>query len=218
MASTIIYLDESGDLGWKFDAPYRNGGSSRHLTICAVCVPSEKKHIPKRIIKGLYDKYKWPPGVERKWVDMSYEQRRHFASEVQKMCLKHDDIHLRAIVVKKENVLAHIRKDGNKLYNYMIRLSLLDFMAQFDVVTLIPDPRTIKVESGNSLHDYLQTELWFTKKANTNLLTTPLDSKACLGLQFSDMIAGLVQSRYEDNSAAAYQLLNNKINVSRLFF
>lgn len=33
-----VYLDESGDLGWKFDAPYRSGGSSRYLTIAAIAV------------------------------------------------------------------------------------------------------------------------------------------------------------------------------------
>jgi hypothetical protein len=28
----LIYLDESGDLGWSFDAPFRRDGSSRNLT------------------------------------------------------------------------------------------------------------------------------------------------------------------------------------------
>lgn len=218
MASSIIYLDESGDLGWSFDAPYRAGGSSRHLTISALCVPNEKKHIPKRVIKNLYQKFKWPVGVEKKWVDMDEAQRKEFADQANSMCVSNPDITLRAIVVKKENVLAHIRRDANKLYNYMIRLALLDFMAQFDVVTLIPDPRSIKVQSGNSLHDYLQTELWFNKKASTNLITTPLDSKSCIGLQFSDMLAGLVQSRFEDNRAAAFQLVSKNITLSRLFF
>jgi len=27
----IVYLDESGDLGWKFNAPFMNGGSSGRL-------------------------------------------------------------------------------------------------------------------------------------------------------------------------------------------
>jgi len=218
MASSIIYLDESGDLGWTFDAPYRAGGSSRHLTISALCVPNEKKHLPKRVIKDLYTKFKWTRGVEKKWVDMNEAQRKEFAEQANKMCVANTDITLRAIVVKKQNVLEHIRKDANKLYNYMIKLALLDFMAQFDVVTLIPDPRSIKVQSGNSLHDYLQTELWFSKKASTNLKTTPLDSKSCIGLQFSDMLAGLVQSRYEDNQAAAFQLASKNIVVNRLFF
>lgn len=218
MASTVIYLDESGDLGWKFDAPYRKGGSSRYLTISALCVPTEKKHLPKRVIKRLYDKFNKATNDELKWAAMNSDERKYFAEQAHKLCLNHSDISFRAIVVKKENVLAHIRSDGNKLYNYMIKLLLIDFMAQFDVVTLIPDPRSIKVQSGNSLHDYLQTELWFTNKANTNLITMPMDSKVCLGLQFSDMLAGIVQSRHEDNFAGVFQLLQGKISVKPLFF
>ena len=100
----------------------------------------------------------------------------------------------------------------------MIRLSLLDRMAGHDVVTLVPDPRSIKVQSGNSLHDYLQTELWFTKKATTKLVTNPIDSESCLGIQFADMLAGLVQSRFEDNESSNFQILAAQINLSRLFF
>lgn len=218
MASSIIYLDESGDLGWTFTSPYRQGGSSRYLTISALSVPPEKKHFPKRIIKALYTKFKWDVAEEKKWAFMNGEERKHFADLARKMCEQHADIRLIAIVVKKENVLSHIRTDGNKLYNYMIKLALLDFMSKFDVVTLIPDPRSIKVKSGNSLHDYLQTELWFTNKASTNLITTPLDSKNCRGLQFSDMLAGLVQSRYEDNNASIFQLISKQIQIVRLFF
>jgi len=62
----IIYLDESGDLGWNFTAPFRNGGSSRYLTIAAVCVPSAKIALPKRAVRKLYNKFGWPTGLEKK--------------------------------------------------------------------------------------------------------------------------------------------------------
>ncbi|MBF4102116.1 DUF3800 domain-containing protein [Gallibacterium anatis] len=48
-----VYLDESGDLGWKFDAPYRQGGSSRYLTIAAIVINHDKRHILKRLMKDL---------------------------------------------------------------------------------------------------------------------------------------------------------------------
>lgn len=216
--SAIMFLDESGDLGWKFDAPYRRGGSSRYLTIGAVCVPPEKKHIPKRIVKDLYRHFKWPHDLEIKWSGMRSEEKKEFAEMAKVMCGKHNDIFLHGIIVQKQNVMEHIRKDSNKLYNYMIRLSLLDRMATHDVVTMVPDPRSIKVRSGNSLHDYLQTELWFTKKATTNLITSPADSKESLGVRFADKLAGLVQARYEDNESSHFQILAPHIHLSRLFF
>lgn len=218
MPSSIIYLDESGDLGWTLTEPYLRGGSSRYLTISALVVSPENKAYPKRVIRDLYKKFHWPTSIEMKWAAMDQTQRQNFVQLAKQMCVKYPDIELHAIVVKKENVLEHIRKDGNKLYNYMIKLSLIEKMAECDVVTLIPDPRSIKVQSGNSLHDYLQTELWFTKKASTNLLTTPLDSKSCLGLQFSDMVAGVVQARFERNENTLFQQLAPHLKIKRLYF
>jgi hypothetical protein len=218
MASSIIYLDESGDLGWKFDAPYRNGGSSRHLTISALEVPFDCKDYPKRIVRKMYQKFKRDPQKEMKWAEMDSAERKHFADLTKEMCATHPDIVLHAIVVQKANVMEHIRSDGNKLYNYMIKLALLERMAAYDVVTMIPDPRSIRVQSGNSLHDYLQTELWFGKKANTKLVTTPIDSAKCLGLQFADMVAGTVQARFEDNQSANFQAISHCLRLHRLFF
>lgn len=216
--SSIVYLDESGDLGWNFSAPYRNGGSSRYLTIAALCVPSSKKHIPKRAVKDLYKKFKWPTTIEKKWQQMIPAERLAFAEIVETMCNKHPDIHLHGITVKKENVEAHIRSDFNKLYNYMIRLCILECMAKQDHVLFIPDPRSIKVQSGNSLHDYLQTELWFTIKVKTRLNTTPLDSKNCLGIQFADMLAGLIQHRFEDRYFDYIRVCIRHLKLKRLFF
>lgn len=216
--SVFIYLDEAGDLGWKFDAPYRKGGSSRYLTISALCVPEGKRHLPKRMVRKLYDRFGWDPTVEKKWASMDATARSAFAAEMRKLCDANPDIVLHAIVVKKQNVLAHIRNDGNKLYNYMIRLALLARMAKHDVVTMVPDPRSIRVKSGNSLHDYLQTELWFTLKASTNLLTQPADSAMSKGVQFADVLAGIVQANFEDNANRDFQVLHARIVLNRLYF
>ncbi len=149
---------------------------------------------------------------------MSATERTEFSRLVRLMCDRHPEILLHGIVVKKQNVMEHIREDSNKLYNYMIRLSLLDRMAEHDVVTMVPDPRSIKVASGNSLHDYLQTELWFTKNANTKLNTTPSDSKGNLGIRFADKLAGIIQSRFEDNQSSYFQIIAPRVVLSRLFF
>ena len=144
--------------------------------------------------------------------------REEFATSVAKMCAAHPDVHLHVITVKKENVAQHIRKDPNKLYNFMIRLSLLDCMATQEYVTMVPDPRSIKVESGNSLHDYLQIELWFTKGVKTELSTQPMDSRDCRGIQFADMLSGLVQTRFEDKYFEHIKLCFRCLRIKRLFF
>lgn len=215
----IIYLDESGDLGWKFDAPYRRGGSSRHITIASLVVSQSKKHLPKRLIKKLYNKFHWPTSIEKKWSEMSLVERTWFAEKANELRIQHQaDIRYISITVKKENVQNHIRSDANKLYNYMIGLSLLREMSCHERVTFVPDPRSIKIESGNSLHDYLQTQLWFEKEASTTLITKPCDSASSLNVQFSDMLSGIVQGHFEDGNSEPWAKLRTNINYKTLFF
>jgi hypothetical protein len=121
-------------------------------------------------------------------------------------------------VADKRNVLAHIRQDANKLYNYMVKIMLLEHMAKHDRITFVPDPRSLKVESGNSLHDYLQTELWFSAGATTRLETTPRDSRHCLNLQFTDMVAGVVQSHFEFGQSRHWEHLRPHVAIKTLFF
>jgi len=100
----------------------------------------------------------------------------------------------------------------------MICLSLLFEMSIYDEVRFHPDPRTIKVESGNSLHDYLQTQLWFEKVVQTNLITMPLESSASKNIQFSDMLSGLVQGHFEDGRSDTWNILSPYISYKTLFF
>jgi hypothetical protein len=215
--SAHFYVDESGDLGWKFDAPYRHGGSSRYLTIASLVCPPTKDHYPKRIVADLYKKFRWNPQKEKKWADMGKTPRNEFTVAAQKLITTHTDIKLFSITVFKERVSEHIRKDCNKLYNYMINLSLIDEMCQYGHVCLIPDPRSIKVQSKNSLHDYLDICLTFDKGVETILKTKPADSAQNRNLQFTDMLAGLVQNHYEDSISDCWNILKPHICAKHLF-
>lgn len=213
----IAYIDESGDLGWTLDKPYHRGGSSQYLTIAILITPSDKSHFPKRVVKDLYSKYKIPVSREIKGFSLSPEQRAYFVQRAMALKNNHPDIRVVTITVKKANVQDHIRLDSNKLYNYMIRLALLDEIKTESVVTLIPDPRSIKVKSGNSLQDYLQTELWFEYASSTVLDSKVVSSENSLNLKFVDIIAHLIWCKFENNKPEA-DLLIPYIKIKRLFF
>lgn len=67
----LVFLDESGDLGWTFDKPNGNGGSSRFITISGIVVSEEHlKHV-KRYISDIYQKYKLTPKIEKKGCNFS---------------------------------------------------------------------------------------------------------------------------------------------------
>lgn len=213
-----IYLDESGDLGWTLDRPYRKGGSSRYLTIAKLIIPKTKKQYPKRIVRKLYNKKNWNPTNELKATHLNNNDREYISKKAINLLNTHIDMKLCAITVNKKNVQNHIRKDSNKLYNYMIRLSLLDYIKDYSHVTFIPDNRTIKVKSQNSLHEYLQTYLWFEMNSNTILNNCPEESSRALNLQFIDYIANIIWRKYEFKDDKAFNLLRYNIYFKELFF
>jgi hypothetical protein len=66
------------------------------------------------MVRNIYKTFGWDPKVEKKWAAMDTAERSEFALQVRKLCDSHNDIVLHAIVVKKANVLPHIRLDANK--------------------------------------------------------------------------------------------------------
>ncbi|MDF1594232.1 MAG: DUF3800 domain-containing protein [Desulfobacterales bacterium] len=213
-----LYLDESGDLGWTFDKPYRAGGSSRYLTIATLIIPKNLSHLPKRIVKKIYRSRNQSTARELKGKDLSKAEKQKFVSLVIALLKQNPSIQISVITVKKENVQDHIRIDANKLYNYMVNFAVLDKIKAYPAVNFIPDPRAIKVASGNSLVDYLQVKLWFELNVRTTIFHTPMESGANLNLQFVDFISHIVWSRYENNDYFFYKILRPFISEKPLFF
>lgn len=219
MTERCIFLDESGDLGWSFARPYRQGGSSRFLTIACLSVDPSVAKNATRTIRGLYDDFDWPRKEEKKWSKMAPDERVAFAETAKTLHQRHAGlVSFLSITVQKDRVQDHIRADPNKLYNWMISRLLLREMASHRAVTLVPDPRSIKVESGNSLHDYLQTQLWFECNSTCALTTKPCDSSKSPNVQFADMLSWLVQSHYEDAKSDPIHSLRPCIRNQTMFF
>lgn len=53
----FFYLDESGDQSFTFDKPFRQGGSSRYLTIFAVEVPEAKTANLRNLVDQMHQHY-----------------------------------------------------------------------------------------------------------------------------------------------------------------
>ena len=111
-----IYMDESGDLGWKFDAPYRKGGSSRYLTIAFIMCPSNKSHKLDRIVKEIYKSRNVSfKDTEVKGSSLSIEEKDRIATLTKNLLDRDSDFHLISITVDKTKVKDHIRRDANDI-------------------------------------------------------------------------------------------------------
>jgi hypothetical protein len=213
-----VYVDESGDLGWSFNKPHNQGGSSRHVTIAALIVPKPLSPLSKRIVKKTYIDRKQSTKVELKGRNLSKHERVRFAERVVRLLQREPSIKISVITVYKRHVQEHIRTDANKLYNYMVNFALLDTIKNYPVVTFIPDPRTIKVASGNSLLDYLQIKLWFEHNSATVIKHVPMESHRSLNLQFIDFVSYIVWNHHENNESSAWNVLKPWILRKLLFF
>ncbi len=210
-----IYLDESGDLGWKFDDPYRAGGSSRFLTIGHVFVaPSDIKQIG-RFVRSIYKSRNRPARVELKAANLDATTRMLIARTAVQF-IQSGIIQIRAITVKKQNVEVHIRENQNVIYNYMVKECIFKEIEVLPEVHLLPDNRSIRVQYANSLEMYLKTML-FERRSQTMLTYSPQESDKNLQVQFADYITNIIWRRYEVEDAAAYQTLHPYISHRLLF-
>ena len=215
--TTIIYLDESGDLGWKFDAPYQKGGSSRYLTLVAAVLDTSQIAQLERAVRGLYKARGRKLSSELKSIHLSSKERAQFARKIVEIKEVHPRIEFFAITVSKERVNQAFKDHPNGLYNYMVKLLLIDVLKQHPEVDFIPDARSISTELKHSLHDYLRTELAIVG-AQTQLITTPFESKNSLALQFVDIVASIVWARHEFMNLTHTEQLNSVIHAKQLFF
>ena len=213
-----IYLDESGDLGWKFNHPYRNGGSSRYLTIGYLINPITQCNIPKRLVRDFYSQFGFNPKTEIKASELKAHHKDFICRQTNKMLDKHPDFILGAITTRKEGVNAKFRKDGNTLYNFMMGESLLDHVDAHETCKITRDNRSVKVLSGSSCIDYLQTLTYFHRMKPALLKDNPTDSHTDDGIIFIDWITNIVWSKYEDNYSSWCNLLGTSIVEKQLFF
>jgi len=213
-----IYMDESGDLGWKFHSPYRQGGSSRFLTIGYLINPITHCNIPKRLVRDFYNKFNFNTKVEIKASDLKSHHKEFICKEAIKMVNKYPDFNLGAITVREEGVNAGFRRDGNSLYNYMMGESLLDHIDLHETCKITRDYRNVKRLSGSSCIDYLQTLTFYHRNKETFLKDNPTHSHTDDGIIFIDWITNIVWSKYEDKQSSWCDLLTGSINEKQLFF
>jgi hypothetical protein len=100
----------------------------------------------------------------------------------------------------------------------MCKLVVIDHIENLPNCEFVPDKRSVKVESGNSLSDYLQTVLWFERGTTTTIKNNPQESDKNYNLQFVDWVANCVWSHFEDGENLVYSSIKPHITIRPLFF
>jgi Protein of unknown function (DUF3800) len=194
--SIRIYLDESGDLGWMFDAPRGRGGSSRFLTIAAVVVNNGQEIQLERLVRGFYKARKRKLSSELKSHELSAKEKIQFLRQCEQLLVRHPSISFHAITVDKRLAPQALRADNELLLNLMQKTLLMPLMAGHAEVTLIPDRTNGAERLSQVLEGVLKIAL-IEGGAQTTLKIIPTDSRHDLGVQFADYLAGVVWQNYE---------------------
>ena len=202
----VFYVDESGDLGF-------GPGSSRFFVIAVVCIDRSRQTELKRYVRRFREKLKLPRSIEMKAKSTKPVDRTKFCQGLAALpCSVH------YLVANKSRVKPELRKDTNILYNYLTGLLLAPLMASLERAELRLDNRTIKVASGNSLHDYLRIKLWYEMNSPVNVTFAYVDSRECLGIQTADLAAHAVFRRYERADSASFEKLALLLGETREVF
>lgn len=216
MSDLKVFIDESGDLGWKFDQPYNRGGSSRFLVISALFVAPENLKTIERIIKKLYWFTKKDFSQEElKGSDLSKKLKTYFSRESFK---KKKAFQAKAIVIDKHHVYENLRKDPNVLYNYACKLAFIDTICEAQDPLVYADRKTQKTNAQYTFGDYFKSEYYSRHHGKNHIEVHIANSMEHLGLQFADIIAHLLFRYFQLEEKHFYAELTQFVEVKQLFF
>ena len=188
MKKTFIYLDESGDLGFK-------KGSTKYFVISFIAMDTKTNLILKRKIKKVKKRHKIGKDVEIKANKSNHSLRVDVLKEICSL-----PIEIYSITTKKQGINKSLRKDTNIFYNYMVNLILVPYIERSKIgnLCLIADLRINKVSKGMRFGDYLKYKLLFENNLyKIKLDIIYLDSFTSYGLQAVDFIANSIFKSYE---------------------
>lgn len=200
-----IYLDESGDLGWK-------QGSSKHLVIGTVCT-RRRRHF-RKVMRRFKGAFGVPLQEELKASKASAKARRWFLERL----AADQSSYCRAIVVFKPNVRPTLRGSGNLVYNYASGLLLVPHIEKVARVILSVDPREQKVKAPYTFDEYLRTKLYAECDSGVELEICRPESSASNGIQAADYFCNAVFRHYERGEDACYKAIRGKFELHHLYF
>lgn len=204
-----IFLDESGDLGFK-------EGSSKWFIFTIVLTNDHRRieKIIKKIHKNLSKKYR-----------RVYELHAYHADEItRKRVLKllaQEDLKVLCVVLNKDKVYVDLQQQKNYLYNYTANI-LLDRLHNnnliniSDPIYLYIDQKDTKKSLRDNFEKYLQENFIKRRGDGVNIQIKPSHTEKCL--QAVDFMSWAIFRKYEQGDCSYYDLIKScVVEENKLF-
>lgn len=197
---TKLWIDESGDCGFKFDR-----GSSRFLVIaCAYLIELDKECYVKEEANRLKSKLHLTKDYEFKFSRCKDKFRREIFNFITKLPIKYKAV----IVDKKKLLISDLRFQPQQIYCELIRRLLYDNEPPLEKAILIIDEATAKIhhkEFNQILKKYLSKNIVSKIRQKR--------SRGEIMIQIADLIAGAIFRKHEKQDAQYYQLIKDKEKI-----
>jgi hypothetical protein len=196
MVEKYIYLDESGDLGFNFSS-----GSSKIFVVTFIETSLNKKQLDKilKITKQRTIKKEKLKKVEIKG-SISTDKTKKFLIEM----ILDEDISIKSIIVNKFGLYENLRKNKEKLYNWINGMILKE--CSYSKIELIVDKRHKKNSFVEDYNQYVKKKM---DSKNVNIQHKYSHSES--GLQIVDVICNSIFKAFEFNNNSLYNLFKKKV-------
>ncbi len=206
----IIFLDESGDLGFKKT-------SSRWFlfTIALVSRPRTLERVIKKVWKPLKKKHK-------KLGELHASQEKDITRKrVLKMLSEVSDLKVLCVILNKQKVYIDLQNQKNYLYNYtanvlLDRLHTKEVLPTGEPIHLYIDRKDTKKQLRENFIGYLTTSM--RKRREDPFNVTLHASHENKSLQAVDFISWAIFRKYEHGNYEFYEIIKSKIVDERLLF
>lgn len=205
-----IFLDESGDLGFK-------STSSKWFIFTIVLTNDHRKleKCVKRTHRSLAKKYKRVTELHAYHAQPSV--RKKLLSDMAQL----DDLKILCVILNKKKVYVDLQNQKNYLYNYTANI-LLDRLHKKKIID-IDEPIELYIDQKDTnkfikenFEVYLKTNLNKKRNGRINIQIKPSHTEKCL--QAVDFLSWAIFRKYEQNDYEYYEIIKNKITEENLLF
>ncbi len=208
----IIYLDESGDLGFNFT---KKGTANDFVITVLICKTRQSDKAIQQSIKRTRRNKLGYGNEELKGVNTTLSIKEYFLRNI-----KNNDWEIYAVILNKKRVRSDLQnKVGKKkLYNYLSRVLIekIDFPENLSTLTLVVD----KMKSKKDIKDfdqYIENQLLSFLPLNCLFYSYHKDSKEHPGLQAVDLFCWGIYRKYIMNDVSWYNCYQKYIKYETIY-
>jgi len=211
-----IYIDESGDLGFKFSTTHK--GSSKYFVACGIALPDSGLKAFRRIVTRYYGKYSIDRSHEVKGTQIINDRWAYIEEQILNFKHFQKQAKVVAIVIDKRNfkssqpskyidkestrhskvVTKTYRKVNNLVYHKALIETIFNLLTQQqqDYHILI-DQKTTKQRSANTIINSVMMRRWFDTQLKGKFRLDRLESHRRNSLILTDWLTHAVWKKYE---------------------